>query len=108
MFFYEMTSVRRFVVSAGLGNFLSIEIDDEPMSQTHLVGGAIIQGDAGHERGLKPTAMLIGCFEIHVGRVTQFRMSGANSAVLHAATDPDVDGVVAFGGSFRQFQLARE
>ena len=103
-----MPGVRRLVVSAGFGNFLSIEINDKPMSQTHLVGGAIVQDDAGHERRLKPAAMLIGCFEIHVGRVPQFRMSGANRAVRNAAIDPDVDGIVAFGGSFRQFQFARE
>src|SRR5437764_939327 len=108
MFFYEMPGVCRLVVSAGLGNFLSIEIDDEPMSQTHLVGSAIVQGDAGHERRLKPAAMLIGCFEIHVCRVAQFRMSGTNRAVRNAAIDPDVDSIAAFGGSFRQFQLARE
>src|SRR5207249_12273388 len=102
-----MPGVRRLVVSAGFGNFLSIEINDEPMSQTHLVRGAIIQDDAGHERRLKPAAMLIGCFEIYVGRVAQFRMSDANRAVRKAAIDTDVDGIVAFGGSFRLLQLVR-
>ena len=108
MLLYEMPGVHRLVVGPGLGDFLSIKVDDEAMSETHLVRRAIVQGDAGHERGLKPAAMLIGCFEIHIGRITQFRMSSADRAMRNAAIDPDVDGIVAFRGSFRQFQLARE
>src|SRR5207248_9175700 len=101
-----MPGVRRLVVSAGFGNFLSIEINDKPMSQTHLVGGAIVQDDAGHERRLKPAAMLIGCFEIHVGRVPQFRVSGANRAVRNAAIYQYVVSMVSFGCSIRLFTLA--
>src|SRR5437016_14492397 len=103
-----MPGVRRLVVSTGLGNFLSIEIDDEPMSQTHPVGGAIIQDDAGHERRLKPATMLIGCFEIHVGPVPQARMSRDIRAVRDAASDADVDAISAVGGYFRHFPQPRD
>src|ERR1700719_2650678 len=104
MLLYEMTGVHRLVVGPGFGNFLSIKVDDEAMSETHLVRRAIVHRDAGHERGLKPAAMLIGCFEIHIGRITQFRMSGADRAMRDAAIDPDVDGIVAFRGSSRHFR----
>src|SRR5205814_6537424 len=108
MLLYEMTGVHRLVVGPGLGNFLSIKVDDEAMSKTHLVRRAIVQGDAGHERGLKPAAMLIGCFEIHVGRITQFRMSSTDCAMRNAAIDPNVDGIAALRDSFLQVQLACE
>ena len=38
------------------------------MRDTGLVGRAVVQRDARHERRLEPAAMLIGRFEIHVGR----------------------------------------
>ena len=108
MLLYEMPGVHRLVVGPGLGDFLSIKVDDEAMSETHLVRRAIVHRDAGHERGLKPAAMLIGRFQIHIGRITQFRVSGTDCAMRNAAIDPNVDGIVAFRGSFRQFQLACE
>src|SRR4029453_17942867 len=94
-----------FILSPGLGNFLSVQIDDEAVSETYLVRGAIVQRDAGHERGLKPAAMLVGCFEIGIGRIPQFRMRGANGPMGDSAIDPNVDGIVAFGSPFRKSKL---
>ena len=39
--------------------------------------------------------MLIGCFQIHVGRVAQLRMHREHRLMRNAAVDPHVDGVVA-------------
>ena len=40
--------------------------------------------------------MLIGGFQIHVGRVAQLGTGCTNGLVRNAAVDPDVDCVVAF------------
>src|SRR5437762_13317710 len=87
MLLYEMTGVHRLVVGPGLGDFLSIKVDDKAVSETHLVRRAIVQGDAGHERGLKPAAMLIGRFQIHIGRITQFRVSGTDCAMRNRSEE---------------------
>ena len=39
---------------------IQVEIDHEPVSHAGFVWRAIFHGDAGHERRLKPAAMLIG------------------------------------------------
>ena len=100
-----MSSVHRLIVSARLGNFFAIKIDHEPVSDATLVRRAIIQRDAGHERRLKPPAMLIGRLQIHVGRITQLGMQRTNGAMRDAAVDPNVDRVVAFGCSSGKSQL---
>ena len=45
----KVSGVHRFVISAGLGNFLAIKVDNEPVGDASLVGRAILHGDAGHE-----------------------------------------------------------
>ena len=96
-----MSCVHRLVVGTGLRDFLAIKIDHEPMSDAALVRRAVIQRDAGHERRLKPAAMLIGRFQIHVGRIAQFGMQGANRLVRNTAVDPHVDRIVALGCALR-------
>ena len=75
------------------------------MRDADFVWRAIVQGDAGHERGLKPAAMLIGRFEIHIGWVAQLRMDRANGLVRDAAVDPNVDRIVAVRRAFRQLKF---
>src|SRR4029077_2380673 len=45
----KVSGVHRFVISAGLGNFLAIKVDNEPVGDASLVRRAILHGDAGHE-----------------------------------------------------------
>ena len=52
--------------------------------------------------------MLIGRFQIHVGRIAQLGSLRANSLMRDAAVDPDVDRVVAMRRAFRQSEFARE
>ncbi len=92
----EMISSHRFIVRAGLRNLFPIKIDNESVRDADFVRRAIIERDAGHEGRLKPAPMLIGRFEIHVSRIAQFRMQGANGFVRNAAVNPDIDRIVAF------------
>jgi len=54
VFVDEMTSVNRFVVRARFRNLFPIEIDNKTVGHTDLVGRAMFERDAGHERRLKP------------------------------------------------------
>ena len=103
-----MARVHRLVVGARLGDLLSVDVDHETVRDAGLVGRAIVQRDARHERRLEPAAMLIGRFEIHVGWVAQRGMRRADRLVRDAAVDPDVDRVVAMAGAFGQPERLRE
>ena len=78
------------------------------MGHTNLVGRAVVQRDAGHERRLKPAAMLVGRFEIHVGRIAELRMNRANGFVRNAAIDPNVDRIIAVCRALRQPKFFRK
>ena len=91
-----------FLIRSRFGNLFSVEIDDEPVGDANFVRRAIIKRDTGHERRLKPAAMLIRGFEIHVGRIAQFRMQCTDGFMRNAAVDPDVNGIVAFRRARRQ------
>ena len=97
----EVARVHRLIVSARLGNLLTVHIHHESVSDTRLVRRAIVQRDARHERRLKPAAVLIGRFHVHVGRVMQLRASRADCLVRNAAVYPDIDRVVAMLRPFR-------
>src|SRR5436190_10404189 len=56
VFAYKMAGVYRLLVSAGFGNFLSVEIDNETVRYASFVRCSIIQRDAREERRLKPAA----------------------------------------------------
>ena len=99
-FFHEVHGLRRLLVSAlrGLRNFFAgVDIDDEAVGQARLVGRAAFDADGGHERGLEPASVLVGCFEVEVGGVLKFGTAAEDGLVTHAGIDPDVEGVVSFG-----------
>ena len=76
-----MAGIYRLLVSAGFGNFLSVEVDNETVRYASLIGCSIIHRDARQERRLKPAAMLVGRFQIHVRWIAQFRVQRADSLV---------------------------
>src|SRR2546423_1455132 len=96
VFVYKMAGIYRLLVSAGFGNFLSVEVDNETVRYASFVRCSIIQSDARQERRLKPAAMLVGCFEIHVGWIAQFGMQRTDRLVRDTTVDPNVDRIVAF------------
>ena len=81
VFAYKMAGIYRLLVSAGFGNFLSVEVDNETVRYASLIGCSIIHRDARQERRLKPAAMLVGRFQIHVRWIAQFRVQRADSLV---------------------------
>ena len=91
-----------FLIRSRFGNLFSVEIDDEPVGDANLVRRAIIKRDTCQERRLKPAAMLIRGFEIHVGRIAQFRMQCTDGFMRNAAVDPDINRIVAFRRARRQ------
>ena len=101
----EMIGRRWLFVRARFRNLFAVEIDNETVGHTSFVGRAIVERDACHQRRLKPAAMLVGCFEIHVSRIAQLGMQGADGFMRNTAVDPDVDRVVAFPYICRQSEF---
>src|SRR5438132_115297 len=91
----EMIGGCRFLIRSRFGNLFSVEIDDEPVSDANLVRRAIIKRDTGHERRLKPAAMLIRSFEIHVSRIALFMMQCTACFMRNDAVDSDLNRIVA-------------
>ena len=52
--------------------------------------------------------MLVGGFEIHIGRITQLGMQRAHGFVRHAAVDPNINCIVALGCPRRKTKFARK
>ena len=78
VFAHEMIGSGGFLIRGGLGDLLPVHVDHETVSHTYFVWGTLIQRDTGHQRRLKPAAMLVGGLQIHVGRIAQLGMHGAH------------------------------
>jgi hypothetical protein len=57
---------------------------------------------------LKPAAVLVRRFDIHVRGITQLGMFRENGRVADARIDPDVDGIVAMRDALGQTEFTRE
>ena len=93
-----MFDFRRFSVSAllRLGNLsAALYIYDESVRQDLSVGCLSTNRDAGEQRRLEPSAMLIGRFDVNVGWKMQRRVSAQNGLMAHSGINPDIQGVIA-------------
>jgi hypothetical protein len=88
--------LRRDDVALRLRHLVALAVDDEAVRQQRLVRGAAVDGAAGEQRRLEPAAMLVGTFEIHVGRIGE--IAGVRAAqhvtVRGAGVEPDVERVL--------------
>ncbi|MPN51375.1 hypothetical protein SDC9_199019 [bioreactor metagenome] len=66
------------------------------MRQQRLVRSAAVDGAAGEQRGLEPAAMLVGPFEIEIGRMCRYGSMRAaqDMPVRRAGVEPDVEGIL--------------
>ena len=63
-----------------LRHLVALAVDDEAVRQQRLVRRAAVDGAAGEQRGLEPAAMLVGAFEVQVGRIGQVRRHASRAA----------------------------
>ena len=83
---------------SGLRDFLArVHVHNETMGKTGAIGRAALDGHGGHERGLEPSAVLVGRLKVEVGRIAQFGVAAEDRLVAHAGVDPHVERVVALG-----------
>ena len=108
MFPDKMAGIHRLAVAARFRDFLPSTSTTKPCVTQVLYGRAIVQRDTCHERRLKPAAMLIGSLEIHVGRITQFRICREHRLMAHPGINPNIDRVAAMRGAFGQAEFASE
>ena len=63
-----------------LRHLVALAVDDEAVRQQRLVRRAAVDGAAGQQRRLEPAAMLVGAFQVQVGRVRQVRRGASRAA----------------------------
>ena len=88
----------------------------KPWVRTVLIRSRAIAGQRKQQGRLKPAAMLVAAFQIHVGlptvlsrflRMLQFRAAHQDGARRGTGINPDIERVVGFGGGFRAFPIGR-
>ena len=95
-----MIGLGRLLVAAGtlvrLGDLLaSVYIDHEAMGKDGLVGCLPVERHRGHQRRLKPSAVLVGRLEVEIGGKLKLGTATQNRLMADAAVDPDIERVVA-------------
>jgi hypothetical protein len=89
-----MTFLRRDDVAGRFGHLLALAIDHEAVRQQGLVRRVAVAGAAGQQTGLEPAAMLVGAFQIQVGRVRQAFAFLQQAGVGDAGIEPDIQRVL--------------
>src|ERR1700758_3384400 len=80
----------------GFGNLLpTFGIHYERVGKHLSKGSVSIDRDACHQRGLEPSAVLVGRFDVNISRPTQCRMPSKDSLMAHAGINPDIQCVAA-------------
>ncbi len=87
--------LRRHHVALGLGHLLTFGVDRETVSQHCLVGGAVLHGDRGQQRGLEPATMLIGTFQIKIGGGIRIKSQTLMQyrKMRHPRVKPDIERI---------------
>ena len=83
-------------VALGLRHLLAVFVNGEAAAHDALVGRLAKRARAQQKRALEPTAMLVGAFEVHIGRPTQVIGLGAvlqHAHVRHARLPPYVKDI---------------
>ena len=82
-------------LAVGLRDLLALLVHDEAVREHRAIWSGALDGDGGPERGLEPAAMLVGAFEVEVGRPVQVLVLGAHGEMARTGVDPDVERVGA-------------
>ncbi len=81
-------------VAQRLGHLLAVFVHGEATADDVLVRRDAVGGHAGEQRRLEPTAMLVGAFQVHIGRAAQVIARLAHGGVAYAGFPPNVQHVL--------------
>ncbi len=84
--------LRLDAVAQRLGHLAAVLVHGEAVGQALLVRGALVDRHAGQQRGLEPAAVLVGTFQVQVGRLAE-ATRGEHAFMGHARIEPDVEDV---------------
>jgi hypothetical protein len=81
-------------VAHRFGHLASLGVDDEAVGHDLPKRGRALETDRGHERGLKPPAVLVLALEVEIGRpVEAVAVSVADREMADSGVEPDVEDV---------------
>ncbi|MNI33745.1 hypothetical protein D3C73_877060 [compost metagenome] len=100
--------LRLDTVAQRLGHLAAVLVHGETVGEALLVRRALVDGHAGQQRGLEPAAMLVGTFQVQVGRLAE-ATRGQHCFMGHAGIEPDVEDVgdLLVVGRFSAQQFSR-
>ena len=84
--------LRLDTVAQRLGHLAAVLVHGEAVGQALLVRGTLVDRHAGQQRGLEPAAVLVGPFQVQVGRLAE-ATRGEHAFMGHARIEPDVEDV---------------
>lgn len=82
----------------GFGDFFAGGVDHKAVGDDGFVRGAATGGDADHQGALEPAAMLVGGFDVEVGRGVESLVAFEHGDAGAAGIDPNVEGVLTATG----------
>ena len=85
--------LRRGDVAQRLRHLAALLVEREAVRQHAVVGRAAARAAALEQRGMEPAAMLVGAFEIEVGRPFELGIALEREDVRAARVEPDVEDV---------------
>ena len=88
-----MTCCGAIDVAERLRHLAALLVDDEAVREDAAVRRAVARADADEQRRLEPAAVLVGAFEVQVGRPGELRPCGEHRLVARARVEPDVEDV---------------
>ena len=92
----------------GLGELLLVLIDDETVRHHRFVRSRAAVSGAEHERALEPAAVLVGGFEIEIGRDVELWVRFKHRDMRAAGIDPHIKRVAALLHARGQAKKRRE
>ena len=78
--YLSQTSCGAIDVAERLRHLAALLVEDEAVGQHRLVGRRAARADGFEQRRMEPAAMLVGAFEIEIGRPGQRRASSSTKA----------------------------
>ena len=89
--------IRHDAVAQRLGHLASLTVNDPAVGADCLVRCAALVNHRGQQRGLEPSAILVGALQIQISRPLQAIVLFHDSSVGNTAVEPDVHDVIFLG-----------
>ena len=85
--------LRRDDVADRLRHLPAFEVDQKSVGQHLPIGRRSVRPEADEQRALKPPAVLIAAFQVHVRRPRQVRPSGQHGLMARSRIEPHIENV---------------